>query len=369
MTEDKRKELDNFLQQTQESLHRLGEYFEKNPRAVSYQNLKDIMTLYRKCQEWEKIVKTSFFEEPELKDLIEQLKEFLHEERRNEMNQQILRVHRSRQSVGSVAEGGVVKDSMNRLLEECQNTKVEQGDIKAADGNMNGSGDKITSAACETPKQGGDTGVDVEKLESHEMAGNEKKGSEGDSKSQGATADSKEKITVGDGNKKDEIVNDRVVQKAELCYKICLKFHGAMTKILQEVDHRWKTTQSKASEALVKSGGVTLALNESLHEVCNALSAKNILLKLATDEKGCEVLEEVMMGMDLDRSKSSSPTQLAVEENIYKDIVTSDIEGLYTFFVNYVQYIAMIGALHLLAISKIHVISSEHSEKFYLGHC
>ena len=332
MTEDKRKELDNFLQQTQESLHRLGEYFEKNPRAVSYQNLKDIMTLYRKCQEWEKIVKTSFFEEPDLKDLIEQLKEFLHEERRNEMNQQILRVHRSRQSVGSVAEGGVVKDSMNRLLEECQNTNAEQGNIKAADGNMNGSGDTSASAACEIQKEAGAAGLGSEKSELNKLDDEEnvKEGSEGDSALQGATADSKEKIPVGDGNKKDKTVNDRVVQKAELCYKICLKFHGAMTKILQEVDHRWKTTQSKASEALVKSGGVTLALNESLHEVCNALSAKNILLKLATDEKGCEVLEEVMMGMDLDHSKSSSSTQLAVEDNIYKDIVTSDIEGLYT---------------------------------------
>lgn len=89
-----------------ENLQRI--FFTYNGRiTINYRYLKDIISVYKRCQDLEKILKSRFFEEEELVKLHEEIRDLMYDEKRNDLNDKLLKIYEKRKS-------GVNSDTLSK---------------------------------------------------------------------------------------------------------------------------------------------------------------------------------------------------------------------------------------------------------------
>lgn len=103
ITREKKEELDALLSRAQTALENLQKIFFTftGKITITYRYLRDVIAVYKRCQDLEKILKSHFFEEEELAKLLEEIRLLMYDEKRNELNDRLLKIYEKRKSGGS----------------------------------------------------------------------------------------------------------------------------------------------------------------------------------------------------------------------------------------------------------------------------
>lgn len=103
ITKEKKEELDALLSRAQTALENLQRIFftYTGKISITYRYLRDIISVYKRCQDLEKILKSHFFEEEELTKLLEEIRDLMYDEKRNELNDRLIKIYERRKGGGS----------------------------------------------------------------------------------------------------------------------------------------------------------------------------------------------------------------------------------------------------------------------------
>lgn len=100
---EKKEELDVLLFRVQIALENLQRIFfiYIGKIFIIYRYLRDIIFVYKRCQDLEKIFKLYFFEEEEFIKLFEEIRDLMYDEKRNEFNDRFIKIYERRKGGGS----------------------------------------------------------------------------------------------------------------------------------------------------------------------------------------------------------------------------------------------------------------------------
>lgn len=103
ITKEKKEELDALLSRAQTALENLQRIFftYTGKISITYRYLRDIISVYKRCQDLEKILKSHFFEDEELTKLLEEIRDLMYDEKRNELNDRLIKIYERRKGGGS----------------------------------------------------------------------------------------------------------------------------------------------------------------------------------------------------------------------------------------------------------------------------
>ncbi|KAK3091730.1 hypothetical protein FSP39_022222 [Pinctada imbricata] len=385
VTEDSLRTLKNVFK-NEDSLRTLKEFLKEEdgqpPVYTSYGNLKGIMHLYRKCQDMEKFLKSSYFEGQKLKDLIEELKEYLKEEKRNERNDRILSIHKTRQSSSSVSN----KENQEQSdVSGNEKSVVVNGDLVVEEDDsgvsFTCSGEKSSLSSSNEPEQKSvlsDSSCTENNVPSNNSNGESAEVSSTENNlSSSCTNGELEDIKSSGAKSQSDLPNpgEKLAKKAKLCHEIVSELLSRMKLFKDAIKRRWSLTMKETENALAKFSkgdsksssaddaapeGGKGAMNDKTPEgdkaAMNGLDKKaesseeeetkfkkqiekmdpddikNMLMSIvqSEDRRGCEILEEVLLGIDTDKSKVKNAwNEMSTNVINFKDIITSDIEGLH----------------------------------------
>ena len=122
MIQNKRAKLDGLLERAQKALCKLEGVFEsvKDDLHNPEECYLDILTLYRRCRNLDRILKLSHTKNPVMRDLIDKVKDNLETERKRRLNKHLMKVFESR-SVSKTDSGKVssATQTENKATAEC----------------------------------------------------------------------------------------------------------------------------------------------------------------------------------------------------------------------------------------------------------
>jgi hypothetical protein len=123
ITKEKKEELDALLSRAQTALENLQKIFFTftGKITITYRYLRDVIAIYKRCQDLEKILKSHFFEEEELAKLLEEIKLLMYDEKRNELNDRLLKIYEKRKS-GGRSESPEKEDSSASVSQASEDT-------------------------------------------------------------------------------------------------------------------------------------------------------------------------------------------------------------------------------------------------------
>lgn len=134
--ESKKAELDGFLHRTQtafQKLEQIFKIFDANLQSSFYENCyEDIINIYQKCHDIEKILKSSYLEEPEIVHLIETVKQELGKEKKNKGKKYLLESRKSEEQKTDVT--GISNDLEKIQLSDRKVTSEEGKDDELCKG-------------------------------------------------------------------------------------------------------------------------------------------------------------------------------------------------------------------------------------------
>ncbi|OWF39374.1 Ubiquitin-conjugating enzyme E2 O [Mizuhopecten yessoensis] len=268
----KREELVSFIQRAQTALGKLEAIFVNVQCDLRIQNpeqcFQDIIAIYRKCRELDRIIKSSYFENPDILGLIEDIKAKLRKEKCNKINRHLMQVFENRrgQSIKGV---NADQGSMSRVSASVQTDMNEQSGVCkiATCVQTEGTGMEVQYGEGIKPSDmsvGNDCEMSVDCTDKQDNSATTKAVSspvsgEGDNK---CTAESPSFTTMCNGIasdlekisgdcSKEMAPNDKSQQtdvatgteatrdgNVELCSRICKQLRKQMTKMQEEVNKR-----------------------------------------------------------------------------------------------------------------------------------
>lgn len=103
IAKEKKEELDALLSRAQAALENLQKIFftYTGKISITYRYLRDIISVYKRCQDLEKILKSHFFEDEELTKVHEEIRDLMYDEKRNELNDRLVKIYERRKGGGS----------------------------------------------------------------------------------------------------------------------------------------------------------------------------------------------------------------------------------------------------------------------------
>ncbi|XP_062582849.1 (E3-independent) E2 ubiquitin-conjugating enzyme UBE2O-like isoform X2 [Saccostrea cucullata] len=120
ITKEKKEELDALMSRAQTALENLQKIFftYTGKITITYRYLRDIIAVYKRCQDLEKILKSHFFEDVELTNLLEEIRSLMYDEKRNELNDRLLKIYEKRKGGGSMESPSKEDSSVSQTLED-----------------------------------------------------------------------------------------------------------------------------------------------------------------------------------------------------------------------------------------------------------
>ncbi|XP_069123248.1 (E3-independent) E2 ubiquitin-conjugating enzyme-like [Argopecten irradians] len=274
--QEKREQLVSFIQRAQTALSKLESIFFTNALAdLRIQNpeqcFTDIIAIYRKCRELDKIIKSSYFDCPEIVVLIEDIKAKLRKEKCNKINRHLIQVFENRRgqsikgSEGSVSHVSAgVQTDMNEGAGVGKVTTCVQTD----------------TGVTEVPSEGVSCGTNAEEISDNTPtteAISDSMDGEGDALKSpsetmcnGITSDSEQNPPGNciEGCSEEMNSNDKSQQtdsasgceaktrdkNIELCSQICKQLRTQMTKMQEEVNSRSSQAIAQVSLTSVEGG-------------------------------------------------------------------------------------------------------------------
>lgn len=127
----KTEELDALLERAKTALQKLEELFHISQDFNRENCYRDILTIYRKCRDLEKILKSNYLEDSDIVDLIEEVKREQRKEKTKKINHHLLEVFESRKSQIRKSKSGdtTCKESVG----ETKTHGLVNGDISPCD--------------------------------------------------------------------------------------------------------------------------------------------------------------------------------------------------------------------------------------------
>ncbi|KAL4240344.1 E2/E3 hybrid ubiquitin-protein ligase ube2o [Mactra antiquata] len=142
--DDKRKELDGLLMRVQSAIWGLLMVFENT--AVPYfknseQVFHDILAIFKRCKEFDKIIKSSFFDDQEVADLISNIKDELRKQKTGKLSRHVANIYKSRTQVCESNTLPSNEDSVKEATEKCEEPHGneegnEVNEVKGAEGGI-----------------------------------------------------------------------------------------------------------------------------------------------------------------------------------------------------------------------------------------
>ncbi|XP_033737834.1 (E3-independent) E2 ubiquitin-conjugating enzyme UBE2O-like [Pecten maximus] len=129
--QQKREELVSFIQRAQTALSKLEAIFVNVQCDLRIQNpeqcFTDIIAIYRKCRELDRIIKSSYFDSPDIVGLIEDIKAKLRKEKCNKINRHLIQVFENRR--GQSVKGSITEGSISQVSTSVQTDMNEESGV------------------------------------------------------------------------------------------------------------------------------------------------------------------------------------------------------------------------------------------------
>ncbi|XP_063446086.1 (E3-independent) E2 ubiquitin-conjugating enzyme UBE2O-like [Mytilus trossulus] len=251
----RKEELESLLDRVTAALSKLDDLFKTLPQSMdATQCFQEIIYIYKRCRELEKILKSSFYKEEEIVLLIDEAKKRLRKSRTEKYNKKIEELSKQLKEVSQNLEielNGLMKTMSVTGNEETNETSIVNGsslETECKEGessNAENVCDKVKdSGAVNEPLKSsseGKTGTDNSKASVSEP---QIIGAEGESKSAGednSVAAVSESQIPGSSSVVGSVPADTGIDADThtLCLKICGHLQDRMKRILEEVVPRW----------------------------------------------------------------------------------------------------------------------------------
>ncbi|XP_060073669.1 (E3-independent) E2 ubiquitin-conjugating enzyme-like [Ylistrum balloti] len=129
--QQKREELVSFIHRAQTALSKLEAIFVNVQSDFRIQNpeqcFQDIIAIYRKCRELDRIIKSSYFDSPDIVGLIEDIRAKLRKEKCNKINRHLIQVFENRRGQSIKGQNG--EGSMSQVSTSVQTDMNEESGI------------------------------------------------------------------------------------------------------------------------------------------------------------------------------------------------------------------------------------------------
>ncbi|KAJ8300817.1 hypothetical protein KUTeg_022336 [Tegillarca granosa] len=132
----KTEELDALLERAKTALQKLEELFHLSQDFSRENCYRDILTIYRKCRDLEKILKSNYLEDSDIVDLIEEVKREQRKEKTKKINKHLLEVFESRKNQGQKSKMG--DTACKESVTDSSTNGLVNGDISQSDSNSAG---------------------------------------------------------------------------------------------------------------------------------------------------------------------------------------------------------------------------------------
>ncbi|XP_052069646.1 (E3-independent) E2 ubiquitin-conjugating enzyme UBE2O-like [Mytilus californianus] len=257
----RKEELESLLDRATAALSKLDDLFKTLPQSMdATQCFQEIIYIYKRCRELEKILKSSFYKEEEIVTLIEEAKKRLRKSRTEKYNKKIEELSKQLKEVSQNLE--IELNGLMKTMSVTGNEETKETSIVTSESGRNEKGNILGTECKEGESRNAQNNCDKVK-EVETGAGNEPLMSS----SEGKTGAHNSKTTVSEshivgadsegGNNSRAAVSESDIPGSSsvganvpaetgidsdthtLCLKICGHLQDRMKRILEEVVPRW----------------------------------------------------------------------------------------------------------------------------------